>query len=183
MQNAEPQCLAHSDPVSQKGRRGPSLAVPRRRLCASSAGGAGSTPSWGTQSPRAVRPKRKKEEKRGRAGELKLQNIPVGPYLDTASAEPCNLFGIIYTRVSSSVGFPGGDSGKEPACQRRRRKRRGLDPWVGKIPWRRERLPTPRFLPGQSPWTEEPGGLQSIGSQSQTRLKQFSTHETQVNPC
>ena len=25
-------------------------------------------------------------------------------------------------------------------------------------------------------WTEEPGGLQSIGSQSQTQLKQLSTH-------
>ena len=37
--------------------------------------------------------------------------------------------------------------------------------WVGKIPWRRERLPTPLFLPGESPWTEEPGGLQSMGLQ------------------
>ena len=27
--------------------------------------------------------------------------------------------------------------------------RPGLDPWVGKIPWRRERLPTPVFLPGE----------------------------------
>ena len=26
----------------------------------------------------------------------------------------------------------------------------GLDPWVGKIPWRREQLPTPVFLPGES---------------------------------
>ena len=25
--------------------------------------------------------------------------------------------------------------------------------------------PTPVFLPGKSPWTEEPGGLQSLGSQ------------------
>ena len=25
--------------------------------------------------------------------------------------------------------------------------------------------PTPVFLPGKSPWTEEPGGLQSAGSQ------------------
>ena len=25
----------------------------------------------------------------------------------------------------------------------------GLDPWVGKIPWRRERLPTPVFWPGE----------------------------------
>ena len=32
-------------------------------------------------------------------------------------------------------------------------------------PWRREELPTPVFLPGESPWTEEPGGLQSMGSQ------------------
>ena len=25
----------------------------------------------------------------------------------------------------------------------------GLDPWVGKIPWRRERFPTPVFWPGE----------------------------------
>ena len=41
----------------------------------------------------------------------------------------------------------------------------GFDPWVGKIPWRRAWQPTPVFLPGESPWTEEPGGLQSTGSQ------------------
>ena len=34
-------------------------------------------------------------------------------------------------------GFPGGISGKEPACQCGRHKRRGLHPWVRKIPWRR----------------------------------------------
>ena len=34
------------------------------------------------------------------------------------------------------------------------------------------------FLPGESPWTEEPGGLQSLGSQSQTRLKRLGTHST-----
>ena len=38
-------------------------------------------------------------------------------------------------------------------------------PWVRKIPWRRAWQPTPVFLPGESPWTEEPGGLQSTGSQ------------------
>ena len=38
-----------------------------------------------------------------------------------------------------------------------------------KIPWRRKWQPIPVFLPGQSPWTEEPGGLQSMGLQSQTR--------------
>ena len=47
-------------------------------------------------------------------------------------------------------GFPGGDSGKEPACQRRRCKRCGFDPWVEKMPWRRAWQPTPAFLPGES---------------------------------
>ena len=31
-------------------------------------------------------------------------------------------------------GFSSGASGKEPACQCRRHKRHGFDPWVGKIP-------------------------------------------------
>ena len=48
--------------------------------------------------------------------------------------------------------------------------------------WRRARQPTPVFLPGESPWTEEPGGLQSKGSQSQTRLKQLSAH-TNTRHC
>jgi len=29
--------------------------------------------------------------------------------------------------------------------------------------WRRKWQPTPVFLPGRIPWTEEPGGLQSMG--------------------
>ena len=58
--------------------------------------------------------------------------------------------------------FPGGTSGKEPTCQGRRW---GFSPWVGKIPWRRARQPTPVILPGESPWTEKPGRLQSIGLQ------------------
>ena len=37
---------------------------------------------------------------------------------------------------NTSLGFSGGASGKEPACQRRWGKRRGFDPWVGKIPWK-----------------------------------------------
>ena len=35
--------------------------------------------------------------------------------------------------------------------------RLGFDPWVGKIPRRRAWQPIPVFLPGESPWTEEPG--------------------------
>ena len=44
-------------------------------------------------------------------------------------------------------------------------QRPGFSPWVGKIPLRRAWQPTPVFLPRESPWTEEPGGLQSVGSQ------------------
>ena len=48
------------------------------------------------------------------------------------------------------VSFPGGASGKEPACQCRRCKRCRFDPWAGKILWRRTWQPTPVFLPGES---------------------------------
>ena len=48
------------------------------------------------------------------------------------------------------MGFPGGTSVKEPACQGKRCKRRGFDPWVGKIPWRKTWKPIPVFLPGES---------------------------------
>ena len=41
-------------------------------------------------------------------------------------------------------------SGKELACQCRRLKRCGFDPWVRKIPWRRKWQPTSVFLPGES---------------------------------
>ena len=52
--------------------------------------------------------------------------------------------------------FPGGASGKEPACNAGD-MRYGFNPWVGKIPWRKELLPTPVFWPGEfhglfSPW-------------------------------
>ena len=56
---------------------------------------------------------------------------------------------------ASSGGFPGGTSGEEPACQRRRCKTRGFHPWVGKIPWRRAWQPALVFLHGKVPWTEE----------------------------
>ena len=46
------------------------------------------------------------------------------------------------------MGFPGGASGKETTSQGRRQKRRGFNPWVRKIPWRRAGQPTPVFLPG-----------------------------------
>ena len=52
--------------------------------------------------------------------------------------------------------LPSGTSGKEPACQCRRHKRRGFDPWVRKIPWRKAWQPTPVFLPGKSHGQRKP---------------------------
>ena len=70
-------------------------------------------------------------------------------------------------------GFPGGTSGKEPACQWRRLKRLWLDPWVGKIPWRKWQ-PTPVCLENpmdRGAWWATVHGV----AQSRTRLKQLST--------
>ena len=62
---------------------------------------------------------------------------------------------------------PGGPSGRESACNVG-----GLvDPWVGKIPWRRERLPTPVFLPGESQ------GQRSLAGYRPWGLKELDTTE------
>ena len=51
----------------------------------------------------------------------------------------------------------------------------GFDPWVGKIPWRRERLPTPVFWPGEF------HGLYSPRSRKELDMtKRFSFHFTLV---
>ena len=44
---------------------------------------------------------------------------------------------------------PGDPRSKDPICQCRGWKRTGFDPWVEKIPCRREWQPTPVFLPGE----------------------------------
>ena len=55
------------------------------------------------------------------------------------------------------MGFAGGSDGKQPACNV---VDPGFNPWVGKIPSRREWEPTPVFLPGE--FHEQ--RLQSMGS-------------------
>ena len=61
-------------------------------------------------------------------------------------------------------GFPGGAGGEEPTDQCRRYKRCVFDSWVRKIPWRRAWHPTLDILVWRVPWTEDLGGLQSMGS-------------------
>ena len=51
---------------------------------------------------------------------------------------------------SFTRGLPIWHSAKESACQSRRCKRCGFNPWIGKIPWSRKWQPTPVFLPGEN---------------------------------
>ena len=69
------------------------------------------------------------------------------------------------------MGFPGGTSGKEPACQCRRRKRRSFDPWVGKMALEEGMANHSSIRAWKIQQTEEPGGLQSKRLQSQASLK------------
>ena len=62
----------------------------------------------------------------------------------------------------NSLGFLGGSDGKESACNV---EDPGFNPWVWKVPWRREWHPTLVFLPGEfhgqrslvgySPWSHK----------------------------
>ena len=67
------------------------------------------------------------------------------------------------------MGFPGGASGKEAACQYKRHKRCGFDPWVGTIPWRRAWQSPPVILPG------EPQGHWSLAGYSPSGCKELDT--------
>ena len=59
--------------------------------------------------------------------------------------------------------IPGGLSGKESTCLNRRH---GFDPWVGREDPLEEKMATHfSILDQRIPWAEEPGGLQSTGSQ------------------
>ena len=82
-----------------------------------------------------------------------------------SKAGPATPYPSLSPGVSSNscpLGFPGGASGKEPACQRRRHKRYGFSPWVGKIPLEKGIATHSSILSWRLPWTEEHGGLQSI---------------------
>ena len=68
----------------------------------------------------------------------------------------CSHFEAKNDSIVSMYFVPGGASSKEFTCHCRRLKRWGFDPWVGTIPWRKARQPTPVFLPG------EPHGQRSL---------------------
>ena len=68
----------------------------------------------------------------------------------------------IWKELVSSLGFPGGARGKELACQSRRQ-----ETWVRSLGWEdpleKDMATHSSILAWRIPWTEEPGGPQSIG--------------------
>ena len=59
-------------------------------------------------------------------------------------------------------GFPDGPSGKELACQCRRCQRRKVQPLGGEDPLEEALATHSSILAWKIPWTEGPGGLQSM---------------------
>ena len=78
-----------------------------------------------------------------------------------------------YSLLVNSMLFLGGPVGTESACKLRTPE---FDPWVRKIPWRREWQPTPVFLPGEvhdrRAWQATVYGV----AKSQTRLDNSHFH-------
>ena len=65
------------------------------------------------------------------------------PALQIGSSVPFSRF-----HIYALMWLPGGLSSKESACQCRRCRRCGFNPWA-EIPWRRKWQPPPVFLPGE----------------------------------
>ena len=106
---------------------------------------------------------------------------------------PCHLkrcwenWTAVCKRLESEHSLTGAVSGQSPACQCRRRKRRGFNPWIRKIPWRRTWQSTPVFLPGvphgwrclvgYSPWGPKASNMTEVNERtcSQTSQRQRQT--------
>ena len=68
---------------------------------------------------------------------------------------------MILCELSSNKGFPGDSAGKESACIG---EDLGSIPGSGRSPGVTQGMAT-SILAWRTPWTKEPGGLQSMGSQ------------------
>ena len=76
--------------------------------------------------------------------------------------------------------FPGASVVKNSPAMQETCRRLGFNPWVGKIPWRRKRQPTPVFLPGKShgqrrlvgysPWSHKRVGY-DLATKQQQRIQ------------
>ena len=75
-------------------------------------------------------------------------------------------FSCVFLCITRWQGLPRRLSVKEPTCQYRRCRRRWARSQDGKEPLEKEMATHTSILAWKIPWTEESGGLQSMGSQS-----------------
>ena len=80
-------------------------------------------------------------------------------------------FQIIYI-----IGFPGSSIAKNLLATAG-----DVGSWVGKIPWRRERLPTPGFLPGESHGQRSLVGYSPWGHKESDMTERLRTTEHIIN--
>ena len=100
--------------------------------------------------------------------QCKIGSISVGEYELTFIIIKLGGSLLICRPVQSELRLPRWLSGKESACQCRRRKKCGFSPWVRKITW----VGSGNLLQYSClAWTEGPGGQQSMG------LKESDTAE------
>ena len=76
--------------------------------------------------------------------------------------------------VRGNWGFPGGASGKETAYQCRRHKKSQVRSLGWEDPLEEGMARHSSILAWRVPWTEEPGGPQSMGSLSWTQLSDWT---------
>ena len=62
-------------------------------------------------------------------------------------------------------------------------KRSSIDPWVGKIPWRSDRLPAPVFLPGEFHGQRNLKGYSPWGCKELDRTQQLQLFSTLFLQC
>ena len=110
--------------------------------------------------------KKKREGKKEKTGTLVAQRI-----FSFNSPSTDSMLVIDYI-----LQLPRWHNHKESACQCRRCKRHGFDPWVGKIPWSRKWQPTLVFLPGKFHGQRNLVGYSLWGHKESDTPEWLSTH-------
>ena len=86
-----------------------------------------------------------------------------------------SIHGILQVRILEWVAMPSSRDLPDPEIEPRSPALLA-DSLSSELPGKQGMAIHSSILAWRIPWTEEPGGLQSLGSQNQTGLKQLSTH-------
>ena len=135
----------------------------RRWLCADQA----SDSLW---SRGCVRNEKRMKKRRQKEGGWLIKHKAIKPYFwqlcsfagkiqMDVSSRPTTWIASLLSEISDKSAVPAEENGKQL--------------WAH--PWKRKWQPTPIFLPGKIPWTEESCGLQSMGPQ-RARLNRATEH-------